>query len=158
MPTNDREPSSPSSVAGWKPARRKPSNSSNAAAATMTVTRTAVPARPMTNASSATAARMAPVPTRVGRSSPVGRMRDEALTCGASVSSSIVGYCDAAAPRRGARGDLAGGPGGGRAGGGVGGGAAGGRAPSRDLRRELLVLVDLGDVDQRTHCGRLVVE
>ena len=71
MPTNDNEPSNPRRVAGWNPARRNPSNSSNAAAATITVTSTAVPARPMTNASSATAARIAPVTMRVGRSSRV---------------------------------------------------------------------------------------
>ena len=94
-------------MAGWNPARRKPSKSSNAAAATITVTSTAVPARPMTNASDATAASTAPVMMRVVRSSPDGVTRGVAVTCGASVSSSMVGNCDpaaaAAAPRLRAR-------------------------------------------------------
>ncbi len=85
---------------------------------------------------------------RVVRSSPDGVTRGVAVTCGASVSSSMVGNCD---PRGGgcaatrARG--------------LGAAATRGRgATGRDLRRELLVVVDLGHVDERAHGGGLVVE
>ena len=83
---------------------------------------------------------------RVGRSSRVGRDAGDAVTCGASVSSSMVGYCDGgggAAARRAAR------P---RAG--AAGAARGGPRPGR----ELLVVVDVGHVDERAHRGGVVVQ
>ena len=128
------------SVAGWKPARRKPSYSSKAAAATMAVTSTAVAARPIANAKRPTTASTAPVMRRVVKSS-----RDRGARRTIVPFRCAVGARAGSCARTGAR--------------------APGRCAARgDLGCEQLVVVDVGNVDERAERAavfvvhRLVVE
>src|SRR4051812_18578333 len=180
MPTIDNEPRSASNVAGWNPARRKPSKSSNAATATITVTSTAVPARPLKNAGSATAAGAGPVVKGGGGAAARGGAADEEREDrdGGEDGTGDDARREVVARRRDARrgGDVR------RVGlvldgrelrsrGGCGRGTAAARtrglragttrrrlATGRDLCRELLVFIDVGDVDERAHSGGLVVD